>query len=201
MGSVRVADTFTSLQGEGALSGTPMHFIRFAGCSVTGCGMHPKWGGACDTDLSGGRAAPVDELVLAAGLHNNRWVCVTGGEPCDQPKALVELVTALHGAGLLVNLQTSGTQRVPVDVDFLSVSPKSLASVATDWCHELKYVYRGQPPSEMAAMRKRLAAKHYFLMPFERGGEFNFQRTAAAVAILGDPWAMTVQMHKWAGLK
>ena len=73
--NVRVAEVFTSIQGEGVSLGLPSVFVRLQGCSV-GC----TW---CDTkyswDASHGRALSLDALldeVRGAGPDN---VVVTGG--------------------------------------------------------------------------------------------------------------------------
>jgi 7-carboxy-7-deazaguanine synthase len=67
---------FWTIQGEGALSGDPMVFVRFAGCSV-GCSQ-------CDTDYRVFRRVSVEELVAeiqaAIPEHAQRpWVWLTGG--------------------------------------------------------------------------------------------------------------------------
>ena len=55
--TLRVAETFRSLQGEGPSAGAPAHFLRLQGCDV-GC----RW---CDTkytwDATGGRASTIAE--------------------------------------------------------------------------------------------------------------------------------------------
>lgn len=67
----RGGGVFATIQGEGALLGVPMVFVRLAGCSV-GC---PR----CDTDYAVGErmdardvaraAAETMRPALAAGLH------------------------------------------------------------------------------------------------------------------------------------
>ena len=47
-----LAETFCSIQGEGHLTGKRMFFIRFAGCAVKECPLHPSQGNLCDTDWS-----------------------------------------------------------------------------------------------------------------------------------------------------
>ncbi len=114
---------FWTVQGEGALLGTPMVFIRLAGCSV-GC---PQ----CDTDYRVASRMTAAEIVtevrrvLPSGIGFERpWVWVTGGEPTDHD--LAPLVSALQCAGFRVALATSGVRAVQVGVDWLSVSPHSL---------------------------------------------------------------------------
>ncbi len=71
---------FWTLQGEGALQGEPMAFVRLAGCSV-GC---PQ----CDTDYRVDRRLTPEEIlaevrtVVPPGFKWP-WVWLTGGEPTD----------------------------------------------------------------------------------------------------------------------
>ena len=110
---------FATIQGEGALLGVPMTFVRLAGCSV-GC---PQ----CDTNyriterLS---VTAIAERVLALG---NTWTWVTGGEPADYD--LWPLLESLRLCGKIA-LATSGHKPLGAWgrlVDFLSVSPHDAA--------------------------------------------------------------------------
>lgn len=112
---------FATLQGEGALLGEPMVFVRLAGCPV-GCA-------GCDTDYSVAERVGCDEIVrrvAAAAPPAARWVWLTGGEPTTHdPKPLV---AALHKYDYRVALATAGINPVQVGayhggVDFVSVSP------------------------------------------------------------------------------
>lgn len=125
---------FWTIQGEGALSGEPMVFVRFAGCSV-GC---PQ----CDTDYRVSRRVTVDELLveiqraIPAGFQRP-WVWLTGGEPTDHN--LEPLIDALRTIRLPVALATSGVRSAPQGVDWLSVSPHRL-DIPQRHGHELKVV-------------------------------------------------------------
>lgn len=111
---------FLTAQGEGVLFGTPMVFVRLAGCSI-GC---PE----CDTDYRVASRATAEEIArfaVEAGPACD-WVWLTGGEPTDHD--LAPLVKELHRAGFRVALATSGVREVHSGwatggVDFLSVSP------------------------------------------------------------------------------
>lgn len=112
---------FRTVQGEGALLGVPMVFVRLAGCSV-GC---PE----CDTDYSVAQRLTLDAVmdkVARVSWASAEWAWVTGGEPTDHDVA--PLVAALHGRGLKVALATAGTREIRSGfawggVDFVSVSP------------------------------------------------------------------------------
>jgi 7-carboxy-7-deazaguanine synthase len=107
---------FWTIQGEGALMGEPMAFVRLAGCSV-GCRE-------CDTNYSVAERAAVGEVIqrVANLAPTGSWVWLTGGEPTDHD--LGELVTWLKRLGYKVALATSGVREVPPNwVDWISVSP------------------------------------------------------------------------------
>ncbi len=118
-----VAETFTSLQGEGVLAGVPSHFIR-----TSGCNLRCRW---CDTPytswLPEGRRIPVGELVAGARDSGAGHVVVTGGEPLLQ-REIGTLTSALRRAGLHVTVETAGTLDPELECDLLSVSPKTANS-------------------------------------------------------------------------
>ncbi len=118
-----IAETFTSIQGEGVLVGVPSHFIR-----TSGCNMRCRW---CDTPytswLPEGEREPVDALVDGALESGARHVVVTGGEPLLQ-REIGELTRRLKRADLHVTVETAGTLAPDFVCDLLSVSPKTANS-------------------------------------------------------------------------
>jgi len=71
-----ISETFTSLQGEGVLTGVPSFFVR-----TSGCNLRCRW---CDTPytswLPEGDRRAVGELVSEAVESGVRHVVVTGGD-------------------------------------------------------------------------------------------------------------------------
>lgn len=118
-----VAETFTSLQGEGMLAGVPSHFIR-----TSGCNLRCRW---CDTPytswLPEGRRVAVGELVAGARDSGAAHVVVTGGEPLLQ-REIAPLTAGLRRVGLHVTVETAGTVDPDFECDLLSVSPKTANS-------------------------------------------------------------------------
>jgi len=118
-----IAETFTSLQGEGILVGIPSFFIR-----TSGCNLRCRW---CDTPytswLPEGERRTVDELVAAAVDSGVRHVVVTGGEPLLQ-REIGELTRRLRAADLHVTVETAGTVDPDFECDLLSLSPKTVNS-------------------------------------------------------------------------
>ncbi len=119
-----ISETFVSLQGEGALTGTPSWFVRFSGCN-----LRCRW---CDTPYASwspeGEKRTVDTLADEAAGSGVRHAVVTGGEPLIFPQC-AELCARLRRAGLHVTIETAGTVEGPApdthaECDLLSLSPK-----------------------------------------------------------------------------
>src|SRR5262245_9847438 len=112
-----VKEIFYTLQGEGAQTGRPAVFCRFAGCNLRS-GLEQDRERAicrfCDTDIvgidgdGGGRFSSSSELATAIAAkwpgsvspQARPFVVCTGGEPLLQLDA--ELVDVLHGFGFEV---------------------------------------------------------------------------------------------------
>tara|TARA_R110002049_G_scaffold285698_1_gene466708 strand:+ start:95949 stop:96734 length:786 start_codon:yes stop_codon:yes gene_type:complete len=120
---LRIAETFSSRQGEGKLTGTTSFFIRTSGCNLR-CWF-------CDTPYASwspkGDKYSVDDLVKAARDIDATHVVLTGGEPM-LPKESVLLCQALRAAGLHVTIETAGTIDRSIECDLLSISPKFRSS-------------------------------------------------------------------------
>lgn len=206
-----VKEIFYTLQGEGFHAGRPAVFCRFSGCNL--------WSGReedradavcdfCDTDFfgvapDGGRFATADALAEAvaarwpAGAGGTPFVVCTGGEPLLQLD--VPAVAALHARGIVVAVETNGTQPVPEGVDWVCVSPKADAPLVVAGGDELKLVWpQAKAPPERF---EGLAFRHWFLQP--KDGPRLAEATAGAVAYcLAHPrWRLSVQTHKVVGVR
>jgi 7-carboxy-7-deazaguanine synthase len=124
MQTIPIHETFQqTVQGEGYWAGTPVDFIRLAGCPV-GC----PW---CDTGYADGganlpRQATRFDLLIAE-LRSPR-VVISGGEPFihSQLPALVEAVIA---SGREVSIETSGAFWQEVSpAAWVTLSPKQHVS-------------------------------------------------------------------------
>ena len=138
-----VKEIFYSLQGEGANTGRPAVFCRFAGCNLW-TGREEDRADAtcrfCDTDFvgidgpGGGRFMSPEALADAVAdtwpgnTHSQRFVVCTGGEPLLQLDTA--LLLAFHERGFEVAVETNGTVEPPEGIDWLCVSPKAGAGGA-----------------------------------------------------------------------
>lgn len=150
-----IAEIFDSVQGEGVWAGVPMTFIRLAGCTVgkpytaaareqLGLQVYQErctdWSGmsfACDTNYRRSAKHTIEQLVARVGKMPR--VCLTGGEPLMHD--LEPLLTALHNAGKLVHLETSGTIHWKQNCRaWVAVSPKQGwdKQFVLQWADELK---------------------------------------------------------------
>ena len=127
-GSLPIAETFVSIQGEGKLTGVPSWF-----CRVSGCNLRCSW---CDTPYASW--SPEKETRLVSGLVQEaiesgvKHAVLTGGEPMMFAE-LVELSRGLAGAGMHITVETAGTLVLPELVcDLMSLSPKLANSTPAD---------------------------------------------------------------------
>jgi 7-carboxy-7-deazaguanine synthase (Cx14CxxC type) len=206
-----VKECFYTLQGEGAQSGRPAVFLRFAGCNL--------WSGReadratavckfCDTDFvgigpDGGRFA--DAAALAA--HTDvRWpadtsprarklVVCTGGEPLLQLDDAA--IDALHARGFEVAVETNGTQPAPRGLDHICVSPKANAPLVLTHGSELKLVYPQREPDAQPECFADLDFEKFFLQPMDGPDGAANVRAALAYCLAHPQWRLSLQTHKW----
>lgn len=121
--SVLVSEIFSSIQGEGKLTGVPSWFLRLSGCN-----LRCTW---CDTPYASwnpeGDKRTVDSLVQDARESGLSHAVVTGGEPMIF-KELPQLCAILREIGMHITIETAGTV-FPEDwsdlaCDLMSISPK-----------------------------------------------------------------------------
>lgn len=210
--SYAVKEIYYTLQGEGAQTGRPAVFCRFAGCNLWS-GREQDRASAickfCDTDFAdtsgpgGGRFASAEALAAAierkwpadAG-STERFVVCTGGEPLLQLDA--DLIASLHERGIEIAVETNGTIEAPAGLDWICVSPKAGAEFRQRTGDELKLIYP-QPGAEPAAF-EGLPFRHFFLQPMD-GPDRDENTTLALNYCLEHPrWRLSLQTHKMIGI-
>ncbi|MSR32548.1 MAG: 7-carboxy-7-deazaguanine synthase QueE [Gemmataceae bacterium] len=126
---MKIAEVFTSIQGEGILSGVPSFFIRTTGCNLR-CvfcdSPHTSWNPE-------GRDQSLPQIIDGAIQSGIRHVVLTGGEPLLQHD-IAELAACLRAAGLHLTIETAGTLFKELECDLISLSPKLANS--TPWERE-----------------------------------------------------------------
>lgn len=118
--TLRIAEVFASLQGEGARQGSPTIFVRLAGCNLRCAFCDTKWA------WTHGRRVAVEavaaEAVHLRGRSGAGWVCLTGGEPLLQD--VVPLIRRLRAEGFKIQIETNGRLGRMIRADWTTVSPK-----------------------------------------------------------------------------
>jgi 7-carboxy-7-deazaguanine synthase len=219
-----VKEIFFTLQGEGANTGRPAVFCRFAGCNLWS-GRESDRGNAicqfCDTDFvgtdgSGGGKFPTSDALASAIA--SRWpeapnaprhgdtsratqygkplVVCTGGEPLLQLDD--QLVDALHARGFEVAVETNGTRIPPRGIDWVCVSPKVRAPLVLRKGNELKLVFpqEGADPSQFIA----LEFDHFFLQPMDGPARDRNTQDALRYCLEHPQWRLSIQTHKLLGI-
>lgn len=199
---MRVNEIFYSLQGEGYHAGRPAVFVRFSGCNLQ-CPF-------CDTQHEAGTEMGEQEIVAAAKLltpHSSLFpplLVITGGEPALQLTAT--LVALLHQAGFRVAVETNGTLPLPPNVDWVTLSPKSLwlgpdAAPVLQEADELKVLFDGQ---HAPSAYDHIEAAHRFLQPMDTGdADHNAAiiRQAVDYCLEHPQWRLSLQIHKILDIK
>lgn len=190
-----VTEIFYTLQGEGVQTGRAAAFIRLAGCR-NGCPWCDTAGAQNPENGSPMTAAEIAARVAALGA---RTAVVTGGEPLLHD--LKALTTALHAEHTKVWLETSGTEPLSGDFDWICLSPKRFAAPVKEIfaaADELKAVIACERDLEYAVeCAAKVGDGCRLCMQPEWNGR---SRTVPAVVefIKAHPeWRLSLQTHKF----
>jgi 7-carboxy-7-deazaguanine synthase (Cx14CxxC type) len=202
-----VKEIFYTLQGEGANTGRPAVFLRFAGCNLW-TGREEDRATAicqfCDTDFLGGtKFASAEELAeeVAGQWFGNgtskRFVVITGGEPLlqlDRP-----LIDRLHAKGFELAIETNGTIAAPAGLVWICVSPKAGAPIVQRSGDELKVVYPQK--GMMLESFERLKFDHFFVQPMDGPDVEQNTELATRYCLEHPKWRLSLQTHKLLGIR
>ena len=207
-------EIYYTLQGEGAQTGRPAVFLRFAGCNL--------WSGRekdraraickfCDTEFvgtdgpGGGKFGSADALADAVqskwpGLDDRRkpYVVCTGGEPLLQLDE--QAIDALHRRGFEIGIETNGTLHAPAGVDWICVSPKAGAAVVQTSGHELKLVYPQLEPEAQPERFENLDFEHFFLQPLDNEHKDGNTKATISYCLENPKWKLSLQTQKLLGI-
>jgi len=102
----RVAEIFSSINGEGPRAGEVAVFVRFVGCNLQCTYCDTRWANEADVSYREMTGAELYKQVQATGIKN---VTLTGGEPLIQPgiAALTDLMC--QDPALSVEIETNGS--------------------------------------------------------------------------------------------
>lgn len=205
-----VKEIFYTLQGEGAQTGRPAVFCRFAACNLWS-GLEKDRSQAickfCDTDfvgtdgVGGGKFVTAEALAAAVtqcwrGTSGKRFVVCTGGEPLLQLDEM--LIGAFHAQGFEVAVETNGTQDAPQGLDWICMSPKAGAPLRLTAGDELKLVY--PQTGAMPEQYENLCFRHFFLQPMDGPLREENTRLATEYCLSHPMWRLSLQTHKLIGI-
>jgi len=203
---IPVREIFYSIQGEGEYSGTPMVFVRLAGCNYS-C----PW---CDTDYSAktkmSPAAIAAEAILtySCGIadndsNNHIRVCITGGEPTIHD---IFSIVGWLPTGCRVHVESNGSAERGVYDRMLScgihvvVSPKNKdGSAPESWrglCSELKLVYQGQVLSRFSSDSDATMWLQPLHVPGDIAGNTERTKEVVSMCLENPPWRFSPQLQK-----
>lgn len=206
-----VKEIFYTLQGEGANTGRPAVFCRFAGCNLWSGREEDRASAVCrfcDTDFvgtqgdGGGKFSDAPNLAAAiarawrGARTGEELVVLTGGEPALQLDS--RLIEALHAQDFEIAIETNGTLPLPWGIDWICVSPKANAALRVTEGDELKLVF-----PQAQAMPERfedLAFDYFFLQPMDGPERENNTRQAIDYCLAHPAWRLSVQTHKILGI-
>jgi 7-carboxy-7-deazaguanine synthase (Cx14CxxC type) len=208
-----VKEIFYTLQGEGAQTGMPAVFCRFAGCNLWSGRENDRAGAVCrfcDTDFVGtdgtlgGKYAQA--IVLAdtiesqwpPGVVEHRLAVLTGGEPLLQVDAA--LIDALHARGFRIAVESNGTIAAPPGIDWLCISPKAGAAWVQQEGQELKLVWP-QPGFDLVHMARAGRFAHRFLQPMDGANHTANIALCIDLCMRQPIWRLSLQTHKISGIR
>lgn len=206
----RIKEIFYTLQGEGFHSGRPAVFCRFTACNF--------WNGRekdredsicsfCDTDFIGtdgslGGSYSSEQLVKIIQdcwpeNKANKFVVCTGGEPLLQLDE--ELIQSLHAYNFEIAVESNGSVKAPKGIDWLTISPKSLDHFTQQSGNELKLVFPQDKiqPEDL----EPFPFDHYFLQPMDGKKAQENTRLSAEYCMAHPKWKLSLQTHKFIGLR
>lgn len=196
---IPVMEHFYTLQGEGYFAGTPAYFIRLAGCDV-GC----HW---CDVKESW--TVENKQIVSYNNLLNDikntptKLIVITGGEPLIYD--IKTLVNLLKNNDYQINIETSGSYNLTLNVDWLCVSPKKFKAVLPNvlaQADELKYIIYNSSDFEFALKTsenyKNLTQKPVKLYVQTEWSVSNKMLPKLVDFVKNNPdWKISLQTHKY----
>lgn len=191
-------EEFYSIQGEGFHTGKAAWFIRIGGCDV-GC----RW---CDVKESWNASLfpPVatDQIVENVLRSNADSVVVTGGEPMLYN--LSYLCDKLHEQGILLFLETSGSQEITGNWDWICLSPKQktppLSEIFTR-ANELKIIIHEESDLLWAeSCAEKISEDCHLLLQPEWSVVHDILPAIVDYVKRYPKWKVSLQSHKYMGI-
>ena len=199
-----VVETFHSLQGEGLHAGRSAFFVRLGGCVVAcpWCDTKHSWPAGVHPQQALAALAAEAEAAAEAGAA---FVVLTGGEPLHHD--LEPLCLVLEPSGLPLHLETSGVDALSGRFAWITLSPKRHRPPTTELlaaCQELKVVVHEATDLAFATAMAAAAAAagNQPALLLQPGWDSPAGQALAIDYVRRNPqWRLSLQSHKWLGLR
>lgn len=189
----KINEIFYSLQGEGHNAGMPAVFVRFSGCNLR-CAF-------CDTKHEEGQFMTANEIIGQIKEYPlAQLVVLTGGEPSlFIDEKLVDYIK--KECSLPVSIETNGTNPLPRNLDWVTLSPKTgfdggdIKPCILNDCNELKVVYLGQDLSQYDSIKADIC----YLQPCYTDNEIerlNNMKACMEAVLNNKGWSLSLQIHR-----
>jgi len=185
MQKLNINEIFYSLQGEGIRAGTPNIFIRLCGCNLN-CSF-------CDTEHNSiNYQLTIFELYQNIIKYNCNNIIWSGGEPTLQLN--FGIIEYFKDLGFFQSIETNGTNEMPNNIDFITVSPKMQIKQPNAKINELKYIIN----KDSNIPNNNLIADYYFLSPEFKNDKLNYENLDRCIELIKEnqKWRLTIQSHK-----
>ncbi|MDD4394421.1 MAG: 7-carboxy-7-deazaguanine synthase QueE [Bacteroidales bacterium] len=190
-----IMEEFYSLQGEGYQTGKPAYFLRVGGCDVGCffCDVKESW------DAMKHTLTATDEVVRRIAQNPSKSVVVTGGEPLLYN--MDYLCQALHSHQFSLFLETSGSEKLSGQWDWICLSPKKNAAPLPEIisiANELKVIIFDESDFLWAEENAKKVGPNtmLFLQP-EWSNSAKMMQSIVDYALAHPRWRVSLQSHKY----
>lgn len=192
-------EAFYTIQGEGFYQGHAAYFVRLGGCDVgcVWCDVKESWDAEAHPKLS------IKEIVDEAKQFEGRLVVITGGEPLMHDTTA--LTNAFKNAGFATNIETSGSNPLSGEWDWICLSPKKFKEPLLEVCkkaNELKIVVYNKSDFEWAEKYAALVPRNCQLYLQPEWSKIDSMIDGIISYIQQNPkWQLSLQLHKYIGVR
>lgn len=185
----QITSVVYSIHGEGHHAGTPMVFIRFAGCNCA-CVY-------CNVDFNIRNTMSLEDIMREVEKYPYAPVCLTGGEPLLQVDE--EILVGLSDLNRKVHVETNGTialtPRLVTMIDWITCSPKKNAPIHLNpaWVNEYRLSYPFEVNFEHIVLLNPTA--EWFVQPIIHPTHTNKYTHDAILFCKRNPtWRLSIQL-------